>query len=411
MNVCKYLVFIVMLFVGISFGVAHAASPLMSDGRPIQAENAPLVKPDMSAIVHQLMEAYPDALQVSLELRDRDLARMASDDRGQSPESVFRYARRWPQRRVVKVAFMGGNPQAHKAISDVAVTWSMYCNLRFDFGLDVKTGKYRSWGTDDRNYAADIRISFDRPGYWSLVGTDSIDSLIGEAKDADGGRPYQRSMNLQGFDKFTSALTGYAAATVLHEFGHSLGLEHEHQHPTEGCNMEFRWLDDPGYVPARDSQGQFVEDSQGHRPGIYTALGGPPNRWPKWKVDANLRQLSDNHAYHVNAFDKKSIMKYFFEDWMFVRGCASPCFSAGVNMVLSDGDKESIGEEYPTAEGVVAREDLALEKAGPVDRDLAERVKGTEARRMRALDILINAEGATDEWKAHYRALKAASGD
>jgi hypothetical protein len=77
------------------------------------------------------------------------------------------------------------------------------------------------------------------------------------------------------FGGFAVSLPQDWAATVLHEFGHALGLQHEHQHPVGGCDLDFRWEDDPGYTPTFDGFGQFITDSNGKPPSVYTVLGGP----------------------------------------------------------------------------------------------------------------------------------------
>jgi hypothetical protein len=134
----------------------------------------------------------------------------------------------------------------------------------------------------------------------------------------------------------------------MHEFGHALGFEHEHASPTDGCDAQFRWDDDPGYVPTTDQFGQYTIDPSGKRPGIYTTLGGPPNSWDRAKIDFNLRQLKDSSAYITSAFDNRSIMKYFFEDWMFVDGKHCTCYSEP-NLVLSAGDIAGVRAAYPPA--------------------------------------------------------------
>ena len=79
-------------------------------------------------------------------------------------------------------------------------------------------------------------------------------------------------------------------------------------------------------------------------------LGGPPNNWPQAVVDFNLKQLTaDSHAYEQGPFDKDSIMKYFFPDWMFASGNMSPCYTGAENLVLSPGDKEGAAKVYPKA--------------------------------------------------------------
>ena len=233
------------------------------------------------------------------------------------------------------VAFLGGDPDLHRGIAEAASEWTDYGNLRLDFGLRRQTGRYRRWSPSDTRYKAEIRVSFHLGGYWSLVGTDSIDRAIVRAGDP--------SMNFGGF---ADSLPVDWQATVLHEFGHALGFHHEHQHPVGGCDREFRWDDDPDYVPTVDSRGQFVADAQGRRPGIYTVLGGPPNRWPRTKVDFNLRQLPNSHAFTVGPFDPRSIMKYYFGAWMFRAGEQSHCFSPR-NTRLSDEDKRGMANAYP----------------------------------------------------------------
>jgi hypothetical protein len=114
-----------------------------------------------------------------------------------------------------------------------------------------------------------------------------------------------------------------------------------------GCDAQFRWFDDPQYEPTRDSYEQFVADSQGRRPGIYTVLGGPPNNWWSAKVDFNLKQLPNSSAFRVGPFDNKSIMMYSFPSWMFVSP-QSTCFTTP-NNVLSPQDIAGFKMSYPSA--------------------------------------------------------------
>src|SRR5215831_19092657 len=125
------------------------------------------------------------------------------------------------------------------------------CNLTLDFGVDGTTGSHRTWSEQDQDYRVNIRVSFDKSGFWSLVGTDSVDAEIGSPLDDVGGRPHQRSLNLGGF--------------TIH-----------------------------------------VSDSQGRRPGIYTYLAGFPNFWSKVKVNRNLRTQEDPRAA-VGPFDSESV--------------------------------------------------------------------------------------------------------
>ena len=74
-------------------------------------------------------------------------------------------------------------------IADVANIWTLHGNIRFDFG-ESSNGTFRQWVPNDDSH---IRIGFDQAGYWSLVGTDSVDDRVVEKGEI--------SLNLQDFDR------------------------------------------------------------------------------------------------------------------------------------------------------------------------------------------------------------------
>lgn len=283
------------------------------------------------------VQAYPEPIQARMETRAQLLKNLLpSAFDGIRTESVISRLKTWNPADTVTVAFHEGSYDLRFRIMNVASEWSKHANLKFDFGHDAQSRSFREWSPTDTEYRSDIRVSFSYAGYWSYVGTDSIDVGI-----ANSGDP---SLNLGGF---AIGLPSEWEGTVLHEFGHAIGLEHEHQFPNDGCDSQFRWYDDPGYVPTTNSRGEYIVDTQGMRPGIYTVLGGPPNEWPKSKVDFNLRQLSSSNAYLTTAFDAASIMKYYFEPWMFVNGQKSYCYNGTANNNLSPGDIAGIQRAYP----------------------------------------------------------------
>jgi hypothetical protein len=98
----------------------------------------------------------------------------------------------------------------------------------------------------------------------------------------------------------------YHVATIKHEFGHALGLLHEHQNPVLDCQNEIKWTG-PGNV--------------------YEYFAGSPNFWTADQVQRNLGFIKQTDPDFVaGASDPKSIMMYALPEPIFQRGSASPCF-------------------------------------------------------------------------------------
>ena len=296
-----------------------------------------------------VLDAIPDAVAATIETRNRFMNNLAmGGGDGPALEFLVTDVQRWLPGQTVRVAFLDGDAALHRDIMLTTQEITDACNLSLDFGEDGN-GEFRRWTEEDADYAAEIRVSFNKDGYFSLVGTDSVDPQVGAPMGDVGGRAYQASLNLGGFAQQRPPSW---RGTVLHEFLHALGFHHSHQNMRGPCQASFRWDDDAGYQPTQNQAGAFVSDSQGRRPGIYTYLSGFPNFWSRDKVDHNLKTEEDPNLV-AGPFDPRSVMLYRFPD-IFYKTVPSPCAPAGQGQSLSEGDKRGLRLLYPHGEPEVS---------------------------------------------------------
>jgi len=148
------------------------------------------------------LDAPPESIVAGMEVRERFLRELRPVSiGGHTPRFVFRLVRRWSPGQTLRVAFLGGSRLLQADVANVAVEWSKYANIKFDFGGDSADGPFRSWTREDTDYTAEIRISFGERGFWSVVGRDSIEPTI--------NAPNEPSMN---FGAFTFASRVWARA-------------------------------------------------------------------------------------------------------------------------------------------------------------------------------------------------------
>lgn len=117
----------------------------------------------------------------------------------------------WQPGQQLRVRFLDGTQTMRDTVAAIAKTWEDHANITFDFGDFAE---------------AEIRISFhltgNDSGYWSVLGKTSMtfDQSLASMSLSNGWD-----------DDFMTGQIVRVRRTVLHEFGHALGLLHEHQSP------------------------------------------------------------------------------------------------------------------------------------------------------------------------------------
>jgi hypothetical protein len=270
-------------------------------GGAIAAEKNPLIARDglPQKYVKRIKE-YQKALD---KLDDSDQAK-----------GVYRKSSLWGANYPkIRVCFFEGSQALREVVANVAKEWMAEDNsIKLDFG---KPGKRRTCQPENGK-EMQIRISFSNEGYWSQLGQNSVVFVKQE----------EPSLNLGGFMNVApDQLSDYEIGTIRHEFGHALGIEHEHQNPKGGCDGEYNWKL------------------------IYQYLEGPPNNWTKETIDWNLRQASGEDL-QMTKFDQNSVMLYQFPADFYNNGGKSKCFVPQPNSQISPGDRALVSAMYPANE-------------------------------------------------------------
>lgn len=211
--------------------------------------------------------------------------------------AVFLFKKMWINGSKLRVRFMGGNRAQQDLAKEQALWWIEYANLTFDFN-----------NAPD----AEIRIAFNSSdGAWSYIGTDC------QSIPRD-----QPTMNLGFLD----------GGTAAHEFGHAIGLAHEHQNPRGGIE----WNEE---VVIRD-------------------LSGPPNNWTEEQIRHNVLEKYAVDQIRGTEFDPDSIMLYFFPGSWVKSGIGTKA-----NDVLSELEKTFIASKDAYPRTTVQAVELAINAA------------------------------------------------
>lgn len=199
----------------------------------------------------------------------------------------------WPIDVALVVRFLDGTPWQQAQVRKHAKTWTTAAKgkIRFTYLTPGDAG------------ASDIRITFDTEESKSCVGTNAN---------------YYPNTATMWFGWVTTAQaledSTQIQSVILHEFGHALGLNHEHQHPEASI---------PWDVEA-----------------VYKYFADH-DKWRRGQVDTNIfMPYSGIHDVHTG-YDKLSIMHYWVPDTLTIGK-----FEIPATVSLSDSDVVFIRRLY-----------------------------------------------------------------
>lgn len=233
-------------------------------------------------------------------------------DNTDTAKGIYALSLQWPPSYAkLRVCFMGGTDAVNARVADIASLWTANANtsLKLDFGKPSKPRRCDSAAQRE----SQIRVSYDQPGYWSVLGQVSVVYLTQQ----------EASLNLDGFgDADLAAFDNpEVRSIILHEFGHALGLLHEHQSPASACAQEFNWQH------------------------IVSYLSGPPNNWDEDTIKRNMATESAEDLMMTD-FDSKSVMLYSFPAEFYVNGGNSSCYISSSNTEISAMDRATVEYMY-----------------------------------------------------------------
>ncbi|MCZ6759495.1 MAG: M12 family metallopeptidase [Gemmatimonadetes bacterium] len=219
--------------------------------------------------------------------QERDLGRIREERPSKFRSESTKF---WAVGTRLGIHFLSGTAEVRSAVREIASEWTQFANIEFVFDVNVED--------------AEIKVEIAKPidGIWSYVGTDALavsgpTMSLGVSAMDTGGPEFR-------FD-------------ILHEFGHALGLIHEHQNPS----ADIPWDKDV----------------------VYEELSQPPSNWTRETIERNIFSKADSNAFpDYRPFDPMSIMWNEMPERYFTR-----VFSQRSEPELSASDREFIGKVYP----------------------------------------------------------------
>lgn len=228
--------------------------------------------------------------QISVELNETPLSFVCTAfpiKESATSRSVIAKNALWDVGQTIKVGFLNGSPLLQDTVKHFVAEWAKYANVQFKF---VENGK-----TNIRIYFnPNSIVSYSSIGTYSRYVNQTKPTMVLALKETDSAALLRR--------------------VILHEFGHALGLFHEHQHPEN----DIQW------------NKEVVYD-------YYAQIG-----WSKGLVDYYVFNKFSKSITQFCEYDPSSIMHYPIPATFTLND-----FSVSINDTLSKGDTSFIKKIYP----------------------------------------------------------------
>jgi len=291
-----------------SFSVLFAAAGVISCAAPALAQEESddeMFPGHFLEVSHPASKADVKAHEFFLQLEDEANKSNLTDVQRAfamtTIQSVYERHSRW-RAEAIRVCVMDkANPtyDLREKIADVARLWEVSgSTIKFDFGDDFAIRLCSEHGGPS---TADIRIDFGDQRFYSLVG-NRANSVPTYEETMSLGDIHKRRYEIREFNRL-----------VLHEFGHALGLLHEHQSPNVNCAA------------------QLLMDK------VKNKLTKPPYKWSEKEIEKNFEQAA-YEAVEASAYDPKSVMNYSLEAEYYQNASQNVCYHAP-NFEISEQDR------------------------------------------------------------------------
>lgn len=212
---------------------------------------------------------------------------------------ILDFDNKWNTGQTITVGFINGSAALHEKVEQAAKVWEEFANLKFDFDSGLSHH--------------DIRIKFAAGMNDSKIGSDNL-SFDNDDEETMKYLSLNASSSEEDFGRY-----------AIHEFGHAIGLIHEHLHPDFNFKLDEAKL--TKYYTIDSGFNYSIEDCEN-----------------------NLFRDYARNVLRYSEFDPDSLMMYPIP-----ANANSNGEEYVQNSKLSDIDKKFIAAMYPQSEAEIIK--------------------------------------------------------